>query len=93
MDQQIEEMRRNGLIAGLELRTLGDTDLDHLLRPHRIRQIEGIIAALTRCTETPDAAPDVLNAAQSAIAEIRWALAQCLDRLAQTAMAAGKMSA
>lgn len=88
MDVEIEVLRRRGLIAVLELRTLGDTDLDQLLRPHKIRQIEGMIAALTRCAETPGASPEWMDAAHSSIAEIRWALAQCLDRLARAATAA-----
>jgi len=94
MDEKIEELRRSGLIAVLELRTLGDTELDQLLRPHRIRQIEGIIDALTQCAETSGAPTEWMDAAHSAVAEIRWALAQCLDHLARAARAAaGKMSA
>lgn len=78
----------------LELRTLGDTELDRLLRPHKIHQIEGIIAALTRCAEQARPEEQHAEAARSAIAEIRSALAQCLDRLARIAMmSAPKLSA
>jgi hypothetical protein len=94
MDIEIEELRRRGLITVLELRTLGDTELDRLLRPHKIHQIEAVIATLTRCAENPNAESKRKEAAQSAIAEIRLALAQCLDRLARIAMAsAPKMRA
>lgn len=98
MDTEIEELRRRGILTVLELRTLGDTELDRLLRPHKIHQIETIIAALNRCAEAPETETHVedehAEAARSAIAEIRSALAQCLDRLARIAMmSAPKLSA
>lgn len=94
MDVEIEELRRRGLLVALELRTLGNTELDRLLRPHKIHQIEAVIAALTHCAENPGAEAESVEAAQSAVVEIRWALAQCLDRLARIAAAsAPKMSA
>jgi len=87
MDDEIEELRRRGILTVLELRTLGDTELDRLLRPHKIHQIENVIAALTRRLESPQIETETVEAARSAIAEIRTALAQCLDRLARIAMA------
>jgi hypothetical protein len=88
MDVDVEELRQRGLLIALELRTLGDTTLDRLLRPHKIHQIEAVIAALTEFAARCEAEAESLEAAQSAVAEIRWALAQCLDRLARIAVAA-----
>jgi hypothetical protein len=88
MDGDIEELRRHGLLIALELRTLGDTELDRLLRPHKIRQIEAVIDALAR---HPDAAANAgaerSEAAETALAEVRWALAECLDRMARVVLA------
>jgi RecB family exonuclease len=95
MDGEIEELRRRGLLVALELRTLGDTELDRLLRPHKIRQVEAAIDALVRRADAAAmAGPEQVEAAETALAEVRWALAECLDRMARVAMTpAPKLSA
>jgi hypothetical protein len=80
----IEELRHRGLVAVLELRTGGNSELSHLLRPHKIRQIEAIIIALNRCAADGTAHPEWRDPALNAIAEIRGALAVCLQRLEWT---------
>jgi hypothetical protein len=77
----IEELRTRGLIAVLELRTGGDSELAHLLRPHKIRQIEAIVVALSRCAADGGSRPEWREPALGAIAEIRGALAVCLKSL------------
>lgn len=95
MDAEIDELRRRGLLVALELRTLGDTELDRLLRPHKIRQVEAVIEALAQHADDAATVDGKRHeAAQTALAEVRWALAECLDRLAQVVLAsAPKLSA
>ncbi|MGE5539198.1 MAG: hypothetical protein ACM30I_11310 [Gemmatimonas sp.] len=80
----IEELRHRGLVAVLELRTSGDSELSHLLRPHKIRQIEAIVVALSRCAADGSGHPEWREPALQAIGEIRSALAICLQRLQWT---------
>jgi hypothetical protein len=87
----IEELRNRGLIAVLELRTSGDTELSHLLRPHKVRQIEAIIVALSRCAADGGEHAEWRTRALNAIGEIRAALAVCLKRLQWTSVEADEL--
>ncbi|HTI88872.1 MAG TPA: hypothetical protein VL966_19895 [Alphaproteobacteria bacterium] len=80
----IEELRHRGLVAVLELRTSGDTELSQLLRPHKVRQIEAIVVALSRCANEGATHPEWREPALAAITEIREALAVCLQRIKWT---------
>jgi hypothetical protein len=84
----IEELRHRGLVAVLELRTGGDSELSQLLRPHKIRQIEAIMVALSRCATDTAVHPEWREPALTAIAEIRDALAVSLKRMAWTSVEA-----
>jgi hypothetical protein len=87
LDGDIEDLRRRGLLIALELRTLGDTELDRLLRPHKIRQIEAVIESLSQHAEAAASRePERIEAVETALAEVRWALAECLDRLARVVL-------
>lgn len=84
----IEELRHRGLVAVLELRTGGESELSRLLRPHKIRQIEAIMVALSRCAADTAVHPEWREPAFAAIAEIRDALAVSLKRMEWTSVEA-----